>query len=220
MGLGNRTNKTYLKILFGKVCMASTKDDPNATERVNKNNDTVYERYYDYIEGVVTGIKREKSNNESYPDRYCIDINDGTDDYTLQFPVDGRDALAFLKASPNVDFEKTVRFVPWEQEKDGVKRSGLMLIQNNQKVDWAYTKENQNGLPEPEQKKFKGKMQWDFFPQFEFLDKMLHDDIIPKISTLPPSDDTGVESQTKETTLGGPENTTLNSSDDDSDLPF
>ena len=77
-----------------------------------------------------------------------------------------------------------MKISPSVKEIDGVNRSSLFINQDGKAMKHAYSRENPNGMPDMEQVTVKGVLVWDDTKRLEFLDKMVHETIIPKLRAI------------------------------------
>jgi hypothetical protein len=83
---------------------------------------------------------------------------------------------------PNVDLSKEIQLIPKLSVEGDKKKTTLFVNQEGHSLKRFYTKENPQGLPELQQIKVKGKMQYDDSNIMDFLEKMVVTDILPKLS--------------------------------------
>lgn len=180
LGSTNKTRKTYLQPISGKIVQSvgeDAKDDEKVRERVNKVGKTVYERMFDFVAGEVVDMEIHSGD---YGDRIMITIVDMDNEYELQVPVESKYGQSILMRMPNIDFSNRVLFMPYEFEDDnGKKKSGFVLSQGvnadegrynkEEKVQPAHTRDNPNGLPELEVKTRGSKTTYDDTDRINFL---------------------------------------------------
>lgn len=190
MGAGNNTNATYYSIGDGKICRQFNSPDNETKERVNKNGKVVHEKFYDFLEGKIVDIGTKDSD---FGRSWLITLEDEEGRYILQMPYSSGYSSAFLKILPNVDLTHKVKITP-KLTMDGTKKkTSLFINQRGQALKHAFTKDNPNGLPELEQKKVKGKVVYDDSDIMEFLEKMVVDEILPKLKGQQPAKVTAVD---------------------------
>jgi hypothetical protein len=178
MAVGNSSNAIYYSISDGKVSRQFKEPTPNSKERVNKNGRTVFEEFYDYIDGTITAISTKESE---YGKFWMITLSDGEHNQVLQFNYSSGYANAFLKCLPNIDIQARVKIIPSLKMEGDKKKATLFVTQHGQPVKWFYTKDNPNGLPQLKQIKVKGKVTWDDSDSMEFLEKMVMTEIVPRL---------------------------------------
>lgn len=178
MAVGNNSNAIYYSIYDGKICRQFKEPTPNTKTRVNKNGKTVFEEFYDYIDGVITSITTKDSD---YGRFLIIGLEDGGQLQTLQVQLSSGFGNGFLKALPNVNLAEKVKLIPSTKTEGEKKKSTLFINQHGKSIKWFFTKDNPNGLPELTQKKVKGKLVWDDSEAVEFLEAYLVNHIVPKL---------------------------------------
>lgn len=197
MGLNKSENAgmVYLSVANGRLVRQHKEATPDTVQRENKVGKLVHEEFFKELVGVITKIDTKEND---YGKQWQIVFSDGDDKYMVQMPYSGRYSSSFLKALPNVEQGKAVKFMPWEmQDKNNAakKVTGVTMYQNDGngfvKVPSAYTKEDPNGLPEMTKKKIKGKDQWDDSEMMEFLEEMAKD----WMKTLPAVTDAEAEAE-------------------------
>ena len=181
MGLENSNYSKYLSISNGKLCMQKKDPTEKSKERVNKKGNTVHEEFYDHLSGYITAITTKENE---YGRFWMVTIKDGDDQFILQMNYSSGYSSAFLKMLPNVDFTRPVTIIP-NMKKEGDKtKTTIFISQNGKPLKHFYTKDNQNGLPQLEQKKVKGKVTWDDSEMMEFLENMVKKEIIPQLGVV------------------------------------
>lgn len=103
---GAGDGRTYLQIIWGTIRQRVPEGTPNAEQRVNKKNVTVFELIHKSVAGYLSRIDRVTSD---FGDRYVLNIETHFDTYALQLPVNDRITRAFLYRLPNIDLHKPVR---------------------------------------------------------------------------------------------------------------
>lgn len=173
MGLTNSSSNSskIVTIVRGKftIRLPEGSDDPNAVERtlekgVNAGK-VVKELQYTGIEGKIIRCYTDESE---YGSNYITELEDDEGSrFKLQIPVDNIFFSQYAKRMPNIDTEKPLFLgIGYDRESD---RNFLFARQNGEKVPMAYTKDNQNGMPQPTKKTVKGKEIWDWEEQENFL---------------------------------------------------
>jgi hypothetical protein len=165
---------TFLTVMDGSLVQSHKEPIPGRTvTRVNKNGKTVHEEKFDVIEGMLVSLKTK--DHETYGKQYVIGIKDGEDMFYINVSQNSGSAVRFLKALPNVDLEKVVKFMPWsmaDKTNPTKKVQGITMWQDGEKILPFYTKEAPNGLPEMKKVKLKGKDTWDSYEMDVFLEEM------------------------------------------------
>ncbi len=183
MSVGKLGARAYYSVINGKVCRAFKEPTQFSVKRLNKNGKEVHEEFYDYISGVITGIKTKDSDFGRF---WIITLKDGLDEFVLQLSYSSGYSNAFLKSLPNIDVKQKVQFIPkMTVEEGGKKKSTMFIMQGGKPIKWFYTRENPNGLPElkgkPGKGKDKGKTIWDDSEVMEFLEEMVAEKIVPQL---------------------------------------
>ena len=166
MGLNkNKSSGKFLGITNGKISLRVPEGTDGAVERETKNGDIVYEEYFDSVSGYIVGggVERKKIGDNTI-EQVTVKIKDSDGDhFTLNIPWASRMRDSFIKVLPNLDISKQVEIVvfPSKNAKDKG-RPVLIVKQGGSKVDWAYSRENSNGLPQPTKRTVKGVETWDF----------------------------------------------------------
>lgn len=193
MATGNATHAAYFNISNGKICQSFKTMVDGAIERTTKTGKIVFEKFYDYIDGIITGIETRESE---YGKSWLVSLLDEETGQTqvLQFNYSSGYSAAFLKALPNVDMSKKVKITPKLTIEGDKKKTTVFLNQGGNACKWAFTRDNPNGLPELKQIKVKGKITWDDSDVMEFLETMVKEQILPKLTrraaavAAPPAD--------------------------------
>lgn len=178
-------NAIYYTISDGKICRQHREPVEGSITRVNKNGKTVHETFHKALKGRITDIKTKDGD---FGKQWIVTLQDESgQSEQLQFQYSSGYANGFLRALPNVDFSKEVIIAPNLQMVNDKKKTTVFLSQLNddngkwEALKWYFTKDEPNGLPDLEQKKFKGKITWDDTEMMEFLEKMVNTEILPKL---------------------------------------
>ena len=173
MGLTNGTsnNSKIVTIVKGKftIRLPEGADEPNAVERTLEKGanagKVVKELQYTGIEGT---IERCYVDESEYGANFITElVDDENARFKLQIPLDSQFFGQYAKRMPNIDTTQPLFLgLGYDRERE---RNFLYARQGENKVGMAYTKENQNGLPEPTKKTVKGKEVWDWEEQENFL---------------------------------------------------
>lgn len=181
MSLENRTKGQFITILQGKLCQRVPEGTEGAVKRTNKIGNVVHEKFYDSFTGKLIDIKVQDG---TYGKTWNFVFRDKEEPYTLQLSYSNSFSTALLKMLPNINLTMEMKISPSVKEIDGVNRSSLFINQDGKTIKHAYTRENPNGMPEMEQVTVKGVQVWDDTKRLEFLDKMVHETIIPKLREI------------------------------------
>lgn len=185
MALNKREEGNFITILGGKFCIRVREGSEGSVTRVNKNNKTVHEKFYDSFTGKLIDIKTQDGE---YGKSWIFSFKDGKDVYHLQLSYSNSFATAFLKMLPNADLSKEMKVSPSVKEVDGKNKSSLFINQEGVPLKHAYTMENPNGMPDMEQVTVKGQLVWDDTKRIAFLYDMVSKDIIPKLREITGND--------------------------------
>lgn len=164
MGLGNHgSSRTYLNIKEGKIAI--------------RKGDQV--EYFGNVSGYLTGIdiKDGKFGKELH-----LTLNDDGETYVLQTKFDGGYARGFMMAIKNADLRLPMVLVPKYEVVGDKKKSTMFINQDGTGIKWYWTKDNPGDLPQMTSREWKGKTEWDNTAQMEYLEKMILEDIKPKLS--------------------------------------
>jgi len=189
------TSTIYLSVADGNLVRQHREATSETTQRVTKTGKLVHEEKFKDLTGILFAVET-KTND--YGKQWVLKLKDGEDIYNVNLSYSSRYAASFLKALPNIDLTKNVKFMPWSMsdKQDATKKvTGVTCYQNDGngwvKIAPAFTKDNPNGLPEMKKIKVKGKEQWDDSEMMEFLENKAKE-CFAKISAAP-TDDEGAE---------------------------
>jgi hypothetical protein len=166
------TNTTYLSVADGNLVRQHKQATERTTERLTKTGKLVFEERFKDLTAKLENIT---TRTNDYGTQWQLEFSDGDASYIVSLPYSSRYSSSFLKALPNVDVSKELRFMPWamKDKQDATKTiTGVTLYQDGEKIAPAYTKENPNGLPQMVKIKVKGKEQWDDSDMMQFLEQM------------------------------------------------
>jgi len=192
MALGNSSNAIYLTISDGKIIRQFKSATAQSTERTTKTGKLVHEEKYDYVEGMITSINTREND---YGKFWVIGLQDGSDNYNIQFNYSGGTAGAFLKILPNIDLTKTVKLQPSQKIENDKKKSSLFISQGVRALKWFWNKDNAGELPPLEKLKVKGKEVWDDSKQMEYLENYVNTEIKPQLTSAPVAVDNDSEEE-------------------------
>lgn len=183
MGAIKSTSAIYLTIADGKFCRRFQSPTPETVERINKEGKVVYEEFYKAYEGRITNIQTRENE---YGKSWMVTLDDNGEIFIVQMNYSSGYSASFLKALPNVDFSKNVTLTPNMKVEGDKKKTTMFINQEGKACKWAFTRENPNGLPQLVKIKVKGKETWDDSEAMEFLENMVKNDILPKLSEETP----------------------------------
>jgi hypothetical protein len=131
---------------------------------------------FDAIEGKLTDAKITDEEFEGHPyKQLALNIYDGEENSILTMRIGSGYCNAFCKILPNIDLTETFEISAGTNvNKEGKKISSVFVKQFGKSVKWYFTKENNNGLPQPVKiKNYYGKEIWDFNDQINFFIDLL-----------------------------------------------
>lgn len=165
-------NTTYLSVADGNLVRQHKQANERTSERLTKTGKLVFEERFKDLTAKLDGIDTREND---YGKQWQLKFQDQGDFYIVSLPYSSRYASSFLKALPNLDLSKEVRFMPWamKDKNDATKTiTGITLYQDGEKIAPYYTKEDPKGLPQMVKIKVKGKEQWDDSDMMSFLENM------------------------------------------------
>ncbi len=195
MALSKQSSNTiYLSVADGNLVRSFREATSESTQRVTKTGKLVHEEKYKDLTGLLVGAETKEND---FGKQWCLKFKDGEDNYIVNMPYSSRYSSSFLKALPNIDLTKLVKFMPWSMtdKNDATKKvTGITMYQNDGngfvKIAPAFTKDNPNGLPEMKQIKVKGKIIWDDSDMTDFLENVAKE-CFAKIAAAPTNDEGG-----------------------------
>ena len=187
----------YLSIQSGKIAQRITEPSSTSKSRTLESGKVIHEELYDTLEGRITGIQFKDGD---YGQQLIISMENEGDVAHLQMPLSSSPASGFLKALPNVQPGALIKFKPKMEEKDGKRKTSLVLSQGGQGVKWFWTKDNPGELPSMKKIKVKGKETWDDSDQIDYLKAYVTDEFLPKIGKSKTDNQPAVEADEDDTT--------------------
>mgnify|MGYP005608742939 FL=1 len=181
------TGVIYLRIADGKIVETVEAGTDGAIKRTTKPSDEhpngreVWERRDGYVDGVITSMfHTEREYKGEKITELSIRLRDKDEHYSLKVNKGNRYWVGILSRLPNVNFQKSVRFSPYDFEgKDdhgGTRRViGINLFQGAEKIDPAWSKTSPGDLPQGKQVRVNGKDVWDFEERDNYLMKVFAD---------------------------------------------
>ena len=189
------SNTNYLSVADGNLVRQHREATSETTQRVTKTGKLVHEERFKDLTAKLLGAETKEND---FGKQWCLKFQDGEDTYIVNMPYSSRYAASFLKALPNIDLTKNVKFMPWSMtdKQDATKKvTGVTMYQDDGngkvKVAPAFTRDEPNGLPQMKKIKVKGKEQWDDSEMMEFLEAKAKE-CFAKIAGAPTSDE-GIE---------------------------
>lgn len=189
MGLNNFTsgNTTFLSITNGKLVRQVKQPTEKSIERVNKVGRTVYEEFYDNMDGIITAIDTKESE---YGKFWIISLKSESENYKLEMNYSGGYAMSFLKALPNVNLSQAVTLTPRLNIDGDKKQSVLFISQNGKALKHYWNKDNPGNLPPLDKIKVKGKDVYDDSRRLEFFENYVKSLTFNSVSPEIIADDT------------------------------
>lgn len=188
----NGSNTIYLSVADGYLVRSHKEANSNTTQRVTKTGKLVHEEKFKDLTAKLVGAETKEND---FGKQWCLKFQDGEETYIVNMPYSSRYSASFLKALPNIDLTKNIKFMPWSMvdKNDATKKvTGITCYQNDGngmvKVQPAFTKDAPNGLPEMKQIKVKGKVIWDDSDMTEFLENVAKK-CFAKIAVAPTNDE-------------------------------
>lgn len=198
-------NITYLKIFDGRIVREWSKkpDGIEVLERVNKMDKTVYYVAYDYVSGKLVDVDVATSD---YGETVRLHLVDGTERYCLDIPASSRYGTSFFQRMLAIDLDMELQIRPYSfTDEQGKSRTGLSLVQKNEKIGYHYRMED---IPPLVEKTRGGKKSFDDTDRYNFFMEELKK-FQEKIKSVP--------SLFTEAALAAPEQ---DDEEYDDDLPF
>jgi hypothetical protein len=173
MGLSNLggANTIYLSVADGNLVRQHKQANERTSERLTKTGKLVFEERF---KDLVAKLDNIQTRTNDYGTQWQLFFSDADGNYVVSLPYSSRYASSFLKALPNIDISKEIKFMPWamKDKMDATKTiTGITLYQDGQKIAPYYTKEDPKGLPQMVKIKVKGKEQWDDSDMMQFLEQ-------------------------------------------------
>ena len=155
MGLSSssRSSKTYVNIIGGKFAIKTKEGTEGAVSRVNKNKETVWEKIYDSLTGVLLSVKVERNEGlKSY--QYTLEVSDVGDMYYVNIPCESRYGDSLATKLPKLEKNMVYTFMPYEFQSSDMKNIGIAIYEGTEVVKGQgikphFTKEEPNGMPVP-----------------------------------------------------------------------
>ncbi len=165
----NNSGGTFISPFQG-VLSESSKEPKDGFDLVTYkdkegNTKQKYVKKYSSIEGKIIGFAYNSNDwNGTKINSWNLKLQDDQGVMTVQLGADTRGAQSFLKMLPNINIDLPIKIATFPDKETGA--TVILCWQNGDKVDWAYTRETPNNMPEAK-KLANGK--WDFSAVEEFL---------------------------------------------------
>ena len=195
-GLGQReaNKKIYVgfsKGVFVKRVEEATNNTITRTLTMGPNvGKEVHEVHFTTITGQLIDIKKDSHDTygDSWEFYFDTTVNEESPEkIILKIGYDNGHAKGFIKKMLNIDFKKDLllkTFDNYTPEGSEKVLSGFSVRHDGEKdtIKPAYTRDEPNGMPEMKVVKVKGKDVYDDHEQMVFLEKMVNEQIKPKLS--------------------------------------
>lgn len=158
----------FFTIVGGKFAKRVDAETPNAVARTltkgkNEGNE-VHELLYSELVGKIDQVKIE---DKEWGQNINIVLDDGD---TLSLSLDSNIGNVFAKIIPNIETDLPVTLKTWMDDEG---KTAFTIMQKDQYLKWAFTRDYPNGMPQAVEKTVAGKTKWDFDEQKEFLYNVL-----------------------------------------------
>lgn len=167
--------RLYVTIYEGILCSrrATPHDDYREYSSYRHPGRTVYIREYDHIYGYLTEIKTvDKETLEGLKYRvfqFTFDNGAGVE-LVLEVPVKSDFVARFAKCCPNIDFRRPLFIKSFPDRSTHL--PVIIIQQDGEKIEQAFTREKPNGLPQWERDPVTG--EWDTRAYWRFLFEQIH----------------------------------------------
>lgn len=185
-------NNAYLYLYKGVITQKVKPGTEGASQRENKRGDVVFEKQYGGIAGYLTDIKRKESEFDGIKQfswQFVISYSEGDEkkNFILEMPETSRVCDQIMKRLPNVDFAREIELRTGEgtDKETGKPFQWAAIEQGGVKIAPAFTKDDPKGMPPLQQAKIRGQVVWDNSDQLAFFEKMINEEILPKIKSVP-----------------------------------
>ncbi len=207
----SQEKRRFLHISYGKFRERAGENESGAEVRINKDNKSIWEFVFDFVEGQITGIFYKE--DDKFGNNFEVVLDDKIDKFQISFKEGDSFFNDFFSKLPNVNLDKWVKLVPYdfEDKNTGKKKRGLVIWQEQNKIEskfTSYDKETKKftyyeGFPEPEKKMDKEDWKIYFIKVVKFLRNYTNNKIVPILKNRQDGfiDDTIVDIPEAETPL-------------------
>lgn len=207
----SQEKRRFLHISYGKFRERAGENESGAEVRINKDNKSIWEFVFDFVEGQITGIFYKE--DDKFGNSFEVVLDDKIDKFQISFKEGDSFFNDFFSKLPNVNLDKWVKLVPYdfEDKNTGKKKRGLVIWQEQNKIEskfTSYDKETKKftyyeGFPEPEKKMDKEDWKIYFIKVVKFLRNYTNNKIVPILKNRQDgfNDDTIVDIPEAETPL-------------------
>lgn len=162
MALGNESggSKVFVNVANGKFKVKSSKDNPNAVHRVNKDSKDVYELLYTTLTGLITDAR---FTEDAYGQKLELSVLDEGTDYVVNIPFGGSACISFMSRVEKIDLTQPVKLSAFEypNAKGDYHNTYIGVEQGGKKIDSDYGKDKPKSFSQSVEMKIKGQTVWD-----------------------------------------------------------
>lgn len=152
---GGEGQGTYWKTLNGKFARKVKHDHPGAIERVNKNNETVFETYAESMDDFFLKEIRWMESKIKAGDLMMIvildddPVNPTDNQQNIAFSWPGNIAEDFLMRLPSADLTKPLSLKPYTIEEDDKKKTFMLIWQDKKSLPRFFGKATEGKVELP-----------------------------------------------------------------------
>ncbi len=161
MGLNKKQTTNALYLLQGRIIKGATQD----TGTYEKNGK--YYEEFNSISGRLTDFKIVDGYTGDKEVALTIDCTGET--YTMYFGVKSGYFKSFARSIENADLLSEIELFPTFKEENGIKKSSLIMKQNDQWIKRVYTADNMGDMPPALPVEVNDKVEYDYTAQNKFL---------------------------------------------------
>lgn len=162
MGLNKSTQSTNaLYLLQGRIIKGATKE----TGTYEKNGK--YYEEFNSISGRLTDFKIV--DGYTGDKEVALTIDCVGDKYTMYFGVNSGYFKSFARSIENADLLSEIELFPTFKEENGIKKSSLIMKQNDEWIKRVYTVSNMGDMPPALPVEVNDKVEYDYTAQNKFL---------------------------------------------------
>jgi len=191
-GLGDSASSKfiYLSVRSGKIAMSATEENHDYVETNSSSGKKYYYTLHGNVNGYIEGVKLFTKEMQDYTAKtLMIHIKNGSSNFSLNMNANSGIASAFYHCMQNIDFSKPVQFSA-SIDKKNPKRNKLWIRQDDQLVNYFYTREEPKDLPQAERIALadgtflqeNGRDKLDFSKQMSFLWNIIETELKEQIN--------------------------------------
>ena len=173
----------YLTISEGFIVSRAKTQLEGFEPYTRKDGSIGYQRKYASVDGYLTKVELRQTD---FGKRWAFTLMDAGQGQQVELPYDSVYAKYIILALANdaCDFRQPIQLKPYYYIPKGKDKhsKGVTVAQNAVKVPWKYERD---ALPKWNEITLKGQKTWDNSDELAFLEKVVTDDIMPRIQTLP-----------------------------------